>query len=110
MWHPRPVSPKSKGPKKGRAQQARQAGAQQIRARQVLPLRVLTAQDADGVAAKLGQRRIPRDRCASYRTLVDQLWAGDPPEIAKKAMRMAADGLDRDVSFGKLMKDTSIRA
>ena len=53
MWHPRPVSPKSKGRKKGRAQQARQAGAQQIRARQVLPLRVLTAQDADGVAAKL---------------------------------------------------------
>lgn len=58
----------------------------------------------------LGERRIPRDRWASYRTLVDQLWAGDPSEIAKKAMRMAADGLDRDVIFDKLIIDTSIRA
>ena len=57
----------------------------------------------------LGERRIPRD-WASYRTLVDQLWAGDPPEIAEQAMRMAADGLDRDVIFDKLIKDTSIRA
>lgn len=51
----------------------------------------------------LGERRIPRDRRASYRTLVDQLWAGDPPEIAEQAMRMAADGLDRDVIFDKLI-------
>jgi hypothetical protein len=58
----------------------------------------------------LGERRIPRDRWASYRTLVDQLWAGDPPEIAEQATRMAADGLDRDVIFDKLLKDTSIRA
>ena len=58
----------------------------------------------------LGERRIPRDRWASYRTLVDQLWAGDPPEIAEQATRMAADGLDRDVIFDKLIKDTSIRA
>ena len=58
----------------------------------------------------LGERRIPRDRWASYRTLVDQLWAGDPPEIAEQATRMAADGLDRDVIFGKLIKDTPIRA
>jgi hypothetical protein len=58
----------------------------------------------------LGERRIPRDRWASYRTLVDQLWAGDPPEIAEQAMRMAADGLDRDVIFDKLTKETSIRA
>ena len=36
----------------------------------------------------LGERRIPRDRWASYRTVVDQLWAGDPPEIAEQAMRM----------------------
>jgi hypothetical protein len=27
-----------------------------------------------------------------------------------QAMRMAADGLDRDVIFDKLIKDTSIRA
>ena len=58
----------------------------------------------------LGERRIPRDRWASYRTLVDQLWAGDPPEIAEQGMRMAAGGLDRGVIFDKLMKDTSIRA
>ena len=58
----------------------------------------------------LGERRIPRDRWASYRTLVDQLWAGDPPEIAEQATRMAADGLDRNVIFGKLIKDTPIRA
>ena len=58
----------------------------------------------------LGERRIPRDWWASYRTLVDQLWAGDPPEIAEQAMRMAAGGLDRDVIFDKLIKDTSIRA
>ena len=44
------------------------------------------------------------------RTLVDQLWAGDPPEIAEQGMRMAAGGLDRGVIFDKLMKDTSIRA
>ena len=58
----------------------------------------------------LGEQRIPRDRWASYRTLVNQLWAGDPPEIAEQAMRMAADGLDRDVIFDKLIKDTSIQA
>ncbi|MGH7735189.1 MAG: hypothetical protein ACREOE_16250, partial [Gemmatimonadales bacterium] len=58
----------------------------------------------------LGERRIPRDSWASYRTLVDQLWAGDPPEIAEQAMRMAADGLDRDVIFDKLIKDASFRA
>ena len=63
-WHPRPVSLRSKGRKKSRAQQARQAGAQQIRARQVLPLRVLTAQDADGVAAKLVSTLTDRDRVA----------------------------------------------
>lgn len=57
----------------------------------------------------LGERRIPRDRWASYQTLVDQMWAGDPPEIAEQAMRMAADGVDRDVIFDKLIKDTSIR-
>jgi hypothetical protein len=58
----------------------------------------------------LGERRIPRDRWASYRTLVDQLWAGDPPEIAEQAMRMATGGLDRDVIFDKLIEHTSIRA
>jgi len=36
--------------------------------------------------------------------------AGDPPEIAEQATRMAADGLDRDVIFDELIKDTSIRA
>jgi len=45
-----------------------------------------------------------------HRTLVDQLWAGDPPEMAEQATRMAAGGLDRDVIFHKLIKDTSIRA
>ncbi len=55
----------------------------------------------------LGERRIPRDRWASYRTLVDQLWAGDPAEIAEQTMRMAADGLDRNVIFDKLVEDTS---
>jgi hypothetical protein len=58
----------------------------------------------------LAERRVPRDRWPSYRTLVEQLWAGDPPEIAEQAMRMAAGGLDRDVIFDKLAKDTSIRA
>jgi hypothetical protein len=58
----------------------------------------------------LGERRIPRDRWASYRTLVDQLWAGAPPEIVEQAMRMAAGGLDRDVIFDKLIEDTSVRA
>jgi hypothetical protein len=57
-----------------------------------------------------GERRILRDRWASYRTLVDQLWADDPPEIAEQATRMAAGGLDRDVIFDRLIKDTSIRA
>jgi hypothetical protein len=55
-------------------------------------------------------RAIPACGRASYRTLAGQLWAGDPPEIAEQAMRMAADGLDRDVIFDKLIKDTSIRA
>ena len=58
----------------------------------------------------LGERRIPRDRWPSYRTLVDQLWAGTPPEIAEQATRIAAGGLDRDVIFDKLIRDTSIRA
>jgi hypothetical protein len=54
----------------------------------------------------LGKRRIPRDRWASYRTLVDQLWTGEPPEIAEQAMRMAASGLDRDVIFDELTRGT----
>ncbi|MGH3194366.1 MAG: hypothetical protein ACRDNT_00210, partial [Streptosporangiaceae bacterium] len=58
------MSPKSRGRKKGRAQQARQVGAQQIRARPVLPLRVLTAQDAGGVAAKLVSSLADRNRVA----------------------------------------------
>jgi len=58
------VSPKNQGRKKGRARQARQAGPQQIQARQVLPLRVLTAQDAAGVAAKLVSTLTDRDRVA----------------------------------------------
>jgi len=45
-----------------------------------------------------------------HRTLVDQLWAGDPPEMAEQATRMAAGGLDRDVIYHKPIKDTSIRA
>jgi hypothetical protein len=38
------------------------------------------------------------------------LWAGAPAEIAEQAMRMAADGLDRDVIFDKLIENTSTGA
>jgi len=106
------VSPRSKGRKKGRARQARQAGAQQIRAPE--GAEILDPANPDGRSRItdlwLGERQIPRDRWASYRTLVDQLWAGDPPEMAEQATRMAAGGLDRDVIYHKPIKDTSIRA
>ena len=53
----------------------------------------------------LAGRGIPRDARASYQTVVEELWAGKPPQVTEQALRMAADGLSRDTILDKLVQD-----
>lgn len=53
----------------------------------------------------LAGRRIPRDERASYQAVVEELWAGEPPQVTEQALRMAADGLSRDTILDKLVQD-----
>jgi hypothetical protein len=42
-----------------------------------------------------------RSACA----VVEELWAGESPQVAGQALRMAADGLSRDAVLDKLVQD-----
>ena len=53
----------------------------------------------------LAGRGIPRDERAPYRAVVEELWAGEPPQVTEQALRMAADGLSRDAILDKLVQD-----
>jgi hypothetical protein len=53
----------------------------------------------------LAGRGIPRDKRASYQAVVEELWAGAPPQVTEQALRMAADGLSRDAILDKLVQD-----
>jgi len=53
----------------------------------------------------LAGRGIPRDQRASYQAVVEELWAGKPPQVTEQALRMAADGLSRDAILDKLVQD-----
>ena len=53
----------------------------------------------------LAGRGIPRDERASYQTVVEDLWAGEPAQVTEQALRMAADGLSRDTILDKLVQD-----
>ncbi len=53
----------------------------------------------------LAGRGIPRDKRASYQAVVEELWAGEPPQVTEQALRMAADGLSRDAILDKLVQD-----
>jgi hypothetical protein len=52
----------------------------------------------------LAGRGIPRDERASYQAVVEELWAGEPPQVTEQALRMAADGLSRDTILDKLVQ------
>src|SRR6266704_6376343 len=41
----------------------------------------------------LAGRGIPPDERASYQAVVEELWAGEPPQVTEQALSMAADGL-----------------
>ena len=45
------------------------------------------------------------DERASYQAAVEELWAGEPPQVTEQALRMAADGLSRDAILDKLVQD-----
>ena len=53
----------------------------------------------------LAGRGIPPDERASYQAVVEELWAGEPPQVAGQALRMASDGLSRDAVLDKLVRD-----
>ncbi len=53
----------------------------------------------------LAGRGIPRDEQASYQAVVEELWAGEPPQVTGQALRMAADGMSRDAILDKLAQD-----
>ena len=53
----------------------------------------------------LAGRGIPPDERASYQAVVEELWAGEPPQVTEQALRMAADGLSRDAILDKLVQD-----
>jgi hypothetical protein len=53
----------------------------------------------------LAGRAIPPDERASYHAVVEELWAGEPPQVTEQALRMAADGLSRDTVLDKLVQD-----
>jgi hypothetical protein len=53
----------------------------------------------------LAGRGIPRDERASYQAVVEELWAGEPPQVTGQALRMAAAGLSRDAVLDKLVQD-----
>jgi hypothetical protein len=53
----------------------------------------------------LAGRGIPQDQRASYQELVEELWTGEPPQVTEQALRMAADGLNRDAILDKLVQD-----
>ena len=51
----------------------------------------------------LAGRGIPPDDRAPYHAVVEELWAGKPPQVTEQALRMAADGLSRDTILDKLV-------
>jgi len=53
----------------------------------------------------LAGRGIPPDERASYHAVVEELWAGEPPQVTEQALSMAADGLSRDAILDKLIQD-----
>ena len=53
----------------------------------------------------LAGRGIPPDKRASYQAVVEELWAGEPPQVTEQALSMAADGLSRDAILDKLVQD-----
>jgi len=53
----------------------------------------------------LAGRAIPPDERASYHAVVEELWAGELPQVTEQALRMAADGLSRDTVLDKLVQD-----
>jgi hypothetical protein len=53
----------------------------------------------------LAGRGIPGDKRTSYQAVVEELWAGEPPQVTEQALRMAADGLSRDTVLDKLVQD-----
>jgi hypothetical protein len=53
----------------------------------------------------LAGRGIPRDERAPYQAVVEELWAGEPPQVTEQALRMAAGGLSRDAILDKLVQD-----
>jgi hypothetical protein len=53
----------------------------------------------------LAGRGIPPDERASYQAVVEELWAGEPPQVTEQALSMAADGLSRDAILDKLIQD-----
>jgi len=66
----------------------------------------LDALDAAGPSGRakitelwLAGRGIPRHKRASYQAVVEELWAGEPPQVTEQALRMAADGLSREALF-----------
>jgi hypothetical protein len=53
----------------------------------------------------LAGRGIPGDERASYQAVIEELWAGEPPQVTEQALRMAADGMSRDAILDKLVQD-----
>ena len=96
MCHPHWVGGKSKDRKKKSTQSARQAAQrravqQRTAERRVrdLRFRLLSARDASAAADRLmdelwlAGRGIPRDERASYQAVVEELWAGKPPQVTE---------------------------
>ena len=53
----------------------------------------------------LAGRGIPREQWGAYRAVAENLWSGDQPKLAEQALRLAAEGLSRDVILDKLVQD-----
>lgn len=53
----------------------------------------------------LNGRGVPRHRFASYVTVVEQLWADDPPELWATAQRMRGAGKSRTAVLDRLARD-----
>ncbi len=53
----------------------------------------------------LAGRGIPHEQWGAYLAVAENLWSGDQPKLAEQALRMAAEGLSRDVILDKLVQD-----
>ncbi len=53
----------------------------------------------------LAGRGIPHEQWGAYRAVAENLWSGDQPKLAEQALRLAAEGLSRDVILDKLVED-----